>query len=82
MITIAGRKVTHWRDYLDPVAVFDAIGWPSLRNPDPSVGQWVTGLTSVMTEPATLVTDPAQLCDVVRVPLIEQQARTPILARP
>jgi len=22
------RKVTHWRDYLDPVAVFDALGWP------------------------------------------------------
>ena len=22
-------KVTHWRDYLDPVAVFDALGWPS-----------------------------------------------------
>ena len=21
-------KVTHWRDYLDPVAVFDALGWP------------------------------------------------------
>ena len=25
----ADRKVTHWRDYLDPVAVFDAIGWPA-----------------------------------------------------
>ena len=21
-------EVVHWRDYLDPVAVFDAIGWP------------------------------------------------------
>jgi uncharacterized protein len=29
VLTIADRKVTHWRDYLDPVAVFDAIGWPS-----------------------------------------------------
>jgi limonene-1,2-epoxide hydrolase len=29
VITIVGRKVTHWRDYLDPLAVFDAIGWPS-----------------------------------------------------
>jgi len=28
VITIKDRKVTHWRDYLDPVAVFDAIGWP------------------------------------------------------
>ena len=29
VITIKGRKVTHWRDYLDPVAVFDAVGWPA-----------------------------------------------------
>ncbi len=29
VLTIAERKVTHWRDYLDPVAVFDALGWPS-----------------------------------------------------
>jgi uncharacterized protein len=29
VITIKDRKVTHWRDYLDPVAVFDAIGWPA-----------------------------------------------------
>jgi ketosteroid isomerase-like protein len=29
VITIRERKVTHWRDYLDPVAVFDAIGWPA-----------------------------------------------------
>ena len=28
VITIEDRKVTHWRDYLDPVAVFNAIGWP------------------------------------------------------
>jgi uncharacterized protein len=28
VITIKNRKVTHWRDYLDPVAVFDAVGWP------------------------------------------------------
>jgi ketosteroid isomerase-like protein len=27
VITIKDRKVTHWRDYLDPVAVFDAVGW-------------------------------------------------------
>jgi hypothetical protein len=24
VLTITDRKVTHWRDYLDPVAVFDA----------------------------------------------------------
>ena len=29
VITIKDRKVTRWRDYLDPVAVFDAIGWPT-----------------------------------------------------
>jgi ketosteroid isomerase-like protein len=29
IITIEDHKVAHWRDYLDPVAVFDATGWPS-----------------------------------------------------
>jgi len=29
VITVRDRKVTHWRDYLDPVAVFDALGWPA-----------------------------------------------------
>jgi uncharacterized protein len=29
VVTIKDRKVTHWRDYLDPVAVFNAIGWPA-----------------------------------------------------
>jgi ketosteroid isomerase-like protein len=28
VLTIAERKITRWRDYLDPTAVFDAIGWP------------------------------------------------------
>jgi ketosteroid isomerase-like protein len=28
VLTITDRQVTHWRDYLDPVAVFDALGWP------------------------------------------------------
>ena len=28
IITVQDRKVTHWRDYLDPIAVFDASGWP------------------------------------------------------
>lgn len=28
VVTIKDRKVTHWRDYLDPLAVFDAQGWP------------------------------------------------------
>ena len=29
VITVKDRKVTHWRDYMDPVAVFDAVGWPA-----------------------------------------------------
>jgi ketosteroid isomerase-like protein len=29
VLTIAGRKVGRWRDYLDLVAVFNALGWPS-----------------------------------------------------
>lgn len=28
VLTVRDRKVTHWRDYLDPVAVFRATGWP------------------------------------------------------
>ncbi|MDQ1425418.1 MAG: hypothetical protein QOD72_2916, partial [Acidimicrobiaceae bacterium] len=29
VITVKDRKVTRWRDYLDPVAIFNAIGWPA-----------------------------------------------------
>ena len=28
IVTVKDGKVTRWRDYLDPVAVFDAAGWP------------------------------------------------------
>jgi uncharacterized protein len=28
VLTLRDREVVHWRDYLDPVAVFDALGWP------------------------------------------------------
>ena len=28
IVTIRDGKVAWWRDYLDPVAVFDATGWP------------------------------------------------------
>ena len=31
VITVKDRKVAHWRDYLDPVAVFEAAGWPEGR---------------------------------------------------
>ena len=31
IITIKDRKITHWRDYLDPVAIFNAVGWPALH---------------------------------------------------
>jgi ketosteroid isomerase-like protein len=29
VLSILDRKIAHWRDYLDPLAVFDAIGWPA-----------------------------------------------------
>ena len=29
IISVKHNKVTHWRDYLDPIAVFDAAGWPN-----------------------------------------------------
>jgi ketosteroid isomerase-like protein len=29
VITIKDRRVTHWRDYLDPVAIFNGLGWPA-----------------------------------------------------
>lgn len=29
ILTVKNGKVAHWRDYLDPVAVFDATGWPT-----------------------------------------------------
>ncbi|GAA4387525.1 nuclear transport factor 2 family protein [Tsukamurella soli] len=32
IVTVDGGKVSHWRDYLDPVAVFDATGWPAQRD--------------------------------------------------
>ncbi|MDE3205177.1 MAG: nuclear transport factor 2 family protein [Acidobacteriota bacterium] len=28
IITVENRKVARWRDYLDPIAVFEATGWP------------------------------------------------------
>jgi ketosteroid isomerase-like protein len=28
VLTLRDREVVHWRDYLDPTAVFDALGWP------------------------------------------------------
>jgi hypothetical protein len=29
VLTLTERKVTRWRDYLDPIAVFGAGGWPT-----------------------------------------------------
>ena len=34
VLSIADRKIAHWRDYLDPLAVFDAIGWPTAATGD------------------------------------------------
>jgi uncharacterized protein len=28
VLTLRDGEVAHWRDYLDPIAVFDALGWP------------------------------------------------------
>jgi uncharacterized protein len=28
VLTLREGQITHWRDYLDPIAVFDAVGWP------------------------------------------------------
>jgi uncharacterized protein len=28
VLTIDDRKIVHWRDYLDPIAIFDVAGWP------------------------------------------------------
>jgi len=28
IVTIKEHKVSYWRDYLDPIAIFDATGWP------------------------------------------------------
>jgi ketosteroid isomerase-like protein len=37
IITITNNKVSHWRDYLDPTAVFSASGWPDIsQNADDS----------------------------------------------
>jgi len=36
VLTIEQRKVTRWRDYLDPVAVFDALGWPQRHRLPPT----------------------------------------------
>jgi ketosteroid isomerase-like protein len=29
IVTAKDNKVTHWRDYLDLIAIFDATGWPN-----------------------------------------------------
>lgn len=29
IVTVEDRKVVRWRDYLDPIAIFDAAGWPT-----------------------------------------------------
>mgnify|MGYP001585383689 CR=1 FL=1 len=30
IVTVSDGKVVHWRDYLDPIAVFNATGWPTV----------------------------------------------------
>ena len=31
VLAITSRQVTRWRDYLDPLAVFETLGWRSVR---------------------------------------------------
>jgi ketosteroid isomerase-like protein len=33
VLTLTERKVSRWRDYLDPIPVFDAVGWPAMPRP-------------------------------------------------
>ncbi|MEU4163943.1 NmrA family NAD(P)-binding protein [Actinoplanes sp. NPDC026670] len=35
VITIRDRKISRWRDYLDPIAVFDIHGWPASASGSP-----------------------------------------------
>ena len=45
VLTIVDRKITHWRDYLDPLAVFDATGWPTTEHQAPA--RWTLDLPAV-----------------------------------
>jgi uncharacterized protein len=38
VLTITDRAITRWRDYLDPIAVFDALGWPDPTQIDAEPG--------------------------------------------
>jgi ketosteroid isomerase-like protein len=38
VLRIADRAITHWRDYLDPIAVFDALGWPDPTRVESGLG--------------------------------------------
>ncbi len=31
IVKVKDGKVVHWCDYLDPIAIFDATGWPAAR---------------------------------------------------
>ncbi|WP_202426343.1 nuclear transport factor 2 family protein [Streptomyces sp. HUCO-GS316] len=50
VVTIQDRKVTHWRDYLDPIAVFDTQRWPQGHRPkgsDPTEAAITQALASL-----------------------------------
>lgn len=32
VVTVKDHKVIYWRDYLDPIAIFDAAGWPDISS--------------------------------------------------
>ena len=45
VLRISDRAITHWRDYLDPIAVFDALGWPDRTQIDAAAGAPPSRLT-------------------------------------
>lgn len=38
IITVRDGQVIHWRDYLDPIAIFEATGWPDATTPSAATG--------------------------------------------
>jgi ketosteroid isomerase-like protein len=62
VLTLRDREVAHWRDYLDPLAVFDALGWPRTDTmarsnvtatlPSPPAGHRRSRLMSWLADPA------------------------------
>lgn len=70
VVTVKDRKVTHWRDYLDPIAVFDAQGWPQ----DPARNAGVPAETGISRAIDFLARTPPMAEPVARPRLLEADA--------